>query len=122
MVTLPAGSSEKKIATRPRLECDQPGLLSTIVDIVEANSATDDRRRSEILRTCTTLDELCEELERRGYLISRSATYLRLLPRRCNTKQGFRHVVTVPIKLLRPENSLRTKNIDRMYAKILDRL
>ena len=56
-------------------------------------------------------------MERRGYLISRSATYLRLLPRLSNSKEGFRHPVTVPIKLLRPENSLRKKNIDRMYAK-----
>ena len=36
---------------RPRIEYDQPELLSTIVKIVEASSATDDRRRMECLRS-----------------------------------------------------------------------
>ena len=36
---------------RSRIEYDQPELLSTIVNIVEKSSATDDRRRMECLRT-----------------------------------------------------------------------
>ena len=36
-------------ASRPTLEIDQPGLLATILDIVEMNSATDARRRCEML-------------------------------------------------------------------------
>ena len=36
---------------RPRIEYDQPQLLSTIVKIVEASSTTDDRRRMECLRS-----------------------------------------------------------------------
>jgi len=52
-----------------------------------------------------------------GMTLSRSATYLRLQPRRSNSKQGKRHVQTVPVKLLRPENTLRKKNVDRMFAK-----
>ena len=36
---------------RPRIEYDQPELLSTIVKIVEASSAIDDRRRMECLRS-----------------------------------------------------------------------
>ena len=75
--------------------------------LVQMNSATDARRRCELLRTCTTLDDLCRELNERGFKISRSATYLRLLPKRGNTQEGMRHVQTVPVKLLRPENSLR---------------
>ena len=43
--------------------------------------------------------------------------YLRLLPRRGNSREGMRHVQTVPVKLLRPENSLRKKNVDRMFAR-----
>ena len=97
----------RKVTGRPRLEVDQPGILSTIVDIVDLNSAADDRRRSELLRTCVTLDDLNTELAHRNYRISRSATYLRLLSKRCNTAEGLRHVETVPVKLLRPENSLR---------------
>ena len=97
----------RKVTGRPRLEVDQPGILSTIIDIVDLNSAADDRRRSEILRTCVTLDDLNTELAHRNYRISRSATYLRLLSKRCNTAEALRHVETVPVKLLRPENSLR---------------
>jgi hypothetical protein len=97
----------RKVKGRPRLEVDQPGILSTIIDIVDLNSAADDRRRSEMLRTCVTLDDLNTELAHRNIRISRSATYLRLIPNRCNTAEGLRHVETVPVKLLRPENSLR---------------
>ena len=52
-----------------------------------------------------------------GMNLSRSATYLRLQPKRNDTSEGKRHVQTVPNKLLRPENTLRKKNADRMFAK-----
>ena len=84
---------------------------------MEASSATDDRRRLECLRTVTTLDDLHSELKNLRFSLSRSATYLRLLPRRGNTSEGYRHVQTVPVKLTRPENNLRKKNKDRMFAK-----
>ena len=70
-----------------------------------------------MLRTVTTLDDLVSELKRQGQQISRSATYLRLIPRRGNTTEGLRHVQTVPVKLLRPECNLRKSNNDRMYAR-----
>ena len=111
-------SFSRKEHGRPRIEYDQPELLSTIVKIVEASSATDDRRRMKCLRTVTILDDLHSELENLGFSLSRSATYLRLLPRRGNTSEGYRHVQTVPVKLTRPENNLRKKkNKDRMFAK-----
>ena len=72
---------------RPQIEYDQPELLSTIAKIVEASSATDDRRRMECLRTVTTLDDLHSELKNLRFSLSRSATYLRLLPRRGNTSE-----------------------------------
>ena len=34
-----------------------------------------------------------------------------------NSIQGRKHVKTVPVKLLRPENSLRKKNQDRYFAR-----
>ena len=63
------------------------------------------------------LDDLLSELKNLGFLLSRSATYLRLLPGRGNTSEGYRHVQTVPVKLIQPENNLRKKNKDRMFAK-----
>ena len=66
-----------------------------------------------------TLDDLTTELSKMGYIISRSATYLRLEPKRKDTNQGKKHVYCLPIKLLKPENNLRKVNKDRMYAKSL---
>ena len=34
---------------RPRLEVDQPDIIKSILDIVQVASATDDRRRAEIV-------------------------------------------------------------------------
>ena len=104
----------RQVTGRPRKEVDQPDLLSTIVNIVQATSATDDRRRTETLRSLTTLDDLHKGLTDLGFNLSRSAVYLRLLLRRGDSREGKRHVQTVPVKLLRPENSLRKKNIDHM--------
>ena len=86
---------------RPRIEEDQPQLLSTIVDIVQASSSADERRRSERIKSVKTLDDLQSELVEHGFNLSRSTTYLRLLPRRGNTLEAKRHVQTVPVKLLR---------------------
>lgn len=51
---------------KPQMELDQPELLSTIIKIMEATAATDNRRRSEILRTVKTLDDLSEKLVQMG--------------------------------------------------------
>ena len=100
-------SFNRKVTGRPKIEIDQPGLIATIVDIVTGNSAAEARRRCEILRTCFTLTDLWKELEARGYFISRSGTYLHILAKRVGTNEALRHVETAPVKLLRPENSLR---------------
>ena len=102
---------------RPSIEEDQSQLLSTILDIVNVYSAAEDKRRCEILWTVKTLDDLHAEVLSRGFTISRSPLYYRLLPRRENSIDGKRHHKTVPVRLLRPENTLRKKNIDRMFAK-----
>ena len=102
-------SFNRKEHGRPRIEYDQPELLSTIVKIVEASSATDDRRRMKCLRTVTMFDDLHSELKNLRFLLSRSATYLWLLLRKGNTREGYRHVQTVPVKLTRPEKNLCKK-------------
>ena len=74
-------SVNREQAGHPRIEEDYPQLHSTILDIVDAGSAAHDRRREPILRTARTTSELTDELNTRGITISRSATYLRLIPR-----------------------------------------
>ena len=73
--------------------------------------------KGQKLHNWTTLDELPQKLTNLGFKLSRSAVYLRLLPKRDDLHEGKRHVRTEPVKLLRSEHSLRKKNIDRMYAK-----
>lgn len=79
---------KRAVSCRPRLGVDPPALLQTMIDITSPSAAADDRRQAELLRSMTTLDELSEELQKRGFSISRLAIYLRLIPRRSNTNEG----------------------------------
>ena len=54
---------------RPRVEERQPELLKAIVDIATYGSGTDERRRSEKIRTIKTLDELTDELQLKGFAV-----------------------------------------------------
>ena len=92
---------------RPRIECDQPDILKTILEIATIGSACGDRRREDIFRTVKTLDDLHKAISDLGFTISRSGLYLKLLPRDCRTTEGKRHVNTVPVRLVRPQNDLR---------------
>lgn len=105
------------IVGRPTLETDQPGLVNSILDLVLTSTAADPKRRSEMLSTTRTLDDLHSHLIRMDYKLSRSSTHYRLLPPRANTREGKRHVNIAPVKLLRPERNLRKKNKDRIFAK-----
>ena len=77
-----------------RLEVDQPAILSTMVDVVQGTCAADDRRRTPMLRTIITMDNMHAELLRQGIEMSRSAAYLRVIPRRGDSIEGRRHVQT----------------------------
>ncbi|CAG8550095.1 7005_t:CDS:2 [Dentiscutata heterogama] len=106
---------------RPSLEEAQPGLLEAIVQIVSSDGQADERRRSELIRSVKTLDQLQEALTNMNYKLSRSATYLRLIPRRHNSEEGKRHVKTVPVKLLRSQNSARRSHDDTHFCAALIR-
>lgn len=88
---------------RPRIETDQNDLLQAICDIVLHSRSADNKRKTEAIRSCRTLDKLHEELNSIGYNLSRSATYLRLIPRNSSSIEGKRHVPTVPVKLCRAQ-------------------
>ena len=92
----------QEVSGRPR-HPDNEELLKTIVDLSMHGSSADERRRTEIIRSCRTLDDLHDALLERGYQISRSATYLRLIPRRSNTIEGRLHVATAPVKLAKAQ-------------------
>ncbi len=62
---------------KPRIEEQCPDLLQIIEEIAKVGGATDDRRRSQIIRPCLTLDDLREKIKQRGYDIKRSTLYYR---------------------------------------------
>lgn len=78
--------------------------------------AAHDRRRSELIRSCTTLQDLHNELEHIGFTISKSATYLRVLPRNSHTAEGKRHVNTVPVKFCCAKNNARKNHADSKFS------
>lgn len=102
---------------RPRIEEDQPLLLKTISDIAIFGSAVHDRRRTEEIKTCHTLDDLRKSLLSMGFEISRSALYLRLLPRDALSNEGKRHVSTVPVRICRAQNDLHKCHPDEKFCK-----
>lgn len=101
---------------RPRIEVDQPNLLKDILAIATVGAACSDKRRDDLFRTVKTLDDLKSAVDSLGYKISRSALYYRLLPKNARTQEGKKHVNTVPVRLVRPENNLRKGHKDRMFA------
>ena len=67
---------------RPSLEDTQPGFLNTLKEIVQLHlGGTDERRRSEVIRTVRTLKDLKEELENHGFKLSATGLYYHLLPK-----------------------------------------
>jgi len=101
---------------RPRVEEQCPDLLQIIEEIAKVGAATDDRRQSEIIRPCLTLDDLSEKIKQRGYDIKRTTLYYRLLPHRPKSIDGRRHVYTVPVRLRRAQNDDRGKHEDGHFA------
>lgn len=108
--------SVRETVGRPRLESDQSALLEAISDIAIFGGAADDKRRSDVIRSCRTLDQLLHELQRSGFSISRSGLYLRLLPRNVNTIEGKRHVNALPVKLSRAQNDLHANHPDATFC------
>ncbi|KAL1381516.1 hypothetical protein pipiens_013407 [Culex pipiens pipiens] len=101
---------------RPRLEEQQTDLLKAICDIAIYGSAAQDKRQFEAIRSIHTLDELKDALFHQGFKLSRSATYLRLLPRRSNTAEGGRHVNPVPVKLQKATNTKHHDHSDGRFC------
>ena len=71
---------------------------------------TDERRRSDLIISCTSLDDLLKVVQDHGYTISRSAFYLRFHPLRSNTHQGKAHYKLLPIKFAKPQNVARKRH------------
>ena len=97
---------------RPLLEDAYPQLHQAIVELATVGDGADFRRRTDVLNGCKTLDDLHAGLLKEGYVRSRQALYLRLIPRRSDTIEGKLHVRTVPVKIRKAQNTLRKKHED----------
>ncbi|XP_065667542.1 uncharacterized protein LOC136087861 [Hydra vulgaris] len=106
----------RKKPGRPPLEVDQPLLLKAIMDIALHGSFADERRRSEVLWSIENFDKLTSEMNKIGFAISKSALYTRLLPRSYGTLEGKRHVKTVPVRLISPQNESYLKHVDGLFC------
>ena len=62
-----------------------------------------------------TLDDLTDALQEDGFNLSRSGVYLHLLPRYARSKEGKRHVTTVPVKL--GQNNQHAKHEATKFAR-----
>ena len=54
-------------------------LIKTIQEIAILGCGADDWRRSEVIRSVRSLDDLKEEVNKMGFTLCRSALYLRLV-------------------------------------------
>lgn len=100
----------------PRLEEEQSELLKTIDYLAMFGASAENRPRCEIIRTIHTLSELTDKLTKLGFNISRSATFIRMLLTRVDTRKSKRHVVTVPVKLSRPEADHHKAHQDQYFS------
>lgn len=91
-------------------------MLNTIIELATFGASAEERRRCEALHSCRTLTDLHDRLIELGYQISRSATYIRLLPKRYTILERKRHVITVPVKLSRPEADHHYAHLDQQFC------
>ena len=103
-------------AGRPPLEEMYPSLHTDILSIATIGAACSEKRREDLFRSVKTTDQLQSALDEMGYKLSRTAVYYQLLPKDSRSPDGKKHVRTVPVRLVRPENNLRKKHPDRMFA------
>ena len=79
-------------------------------------AGADSSRRTDVLNSCKTLDDLHAAFRKVDYFLSRQALYLRLIPRRADSQKGKRHVRTVPVKLRKAKNTPRNRHADADFT------
>ena len=102
---------------RPSIDEIQPGIIDCLKQIVSSSiCGADGRRRSEVLRTVRTLDDLHKAVEDMGYSVSRTGLYYQLLPRDGSTIEGKRHHSLLKVRLLKAQNTERAHHPDRDFC------
>lgn len=92
-------------------------MIDAIIEISIQGSAAADKRRSELIRTVKTLDDLKIQMQKLTFDLKRDTAYRRLIPKRALSQEDKRHVNTAPIKLTKCQNSKHSKHADTMFAR-----
>ena len=111
------GAKLTKTSREEEKEEYNKSLIEAMCRIAISGSAAHERRRTEVIRSVKTLDQLKNALSREGYEITRSALYLRVMPRNRNTREGKRHVTTAPVRLISAKNSAHNTHEDSKFAR-----
>ena len=90
---------------------DDDVLIKTITQLGLVGSLADPHRRTKVISTCKTLNDLTEKLQTIGFTLKRSSVYLRLIPRHKDTTEWKRHKRVANVKLCK-------KNPDRWFAAV----
>ena len=101
---------------RPPIEDSFPQLHETIVKIASSLVGADGKRRTDILEACHILDDLRAALLKKGYNLSHSALFYRLVLRKSNSTEGKKHVRTVHMKIRRAKNNIRARHQDANFT------
>lgn len=104
------------VVGRPSVQKDQPHIIQTMIELATFGASAEEKRRSEVLRSCMTLDDLHQELLKRGFPVSRTTTYRLCLPRRYDTNEGRRHKGNIPVRLAKPGTSLHKHHVDQYFC------
>ena len=92
-------------------------FIEAITLIALSGSAAHERRRSDVVRSVKTLDNLTIALQKEVFDLKRVSVYLGLLPRNASTKEGKRNILTAPVKHIRPSNSKLSDHPSILFAR-----
>ena len=98
-------------------ETKYPGFSSALLDVANALAGAHPKRQDDSVQLPLSLDDLVSKLDKAGFKVKRSTTYLRLLPHRSSNLEGQKHIRTVPVRLAKPENNDHKAHQDTAFAK-----
>lgn len=108
---------ERRAPGRPGMLEKHPDLLDKINAIAGGTAAAHQRRRTENVRTPSTLRELNSSLRREGIEMGLTTTYYYTEARNRRTNEARRHNKAAPVRFLRATNDLHKSHIDWNFAR-----
>lgn len=112
------GSKENVILFFSVSHLQAESRLKTKAGIAIIGGDADAKRRSKSIRRVKIFNDLTVEIELKkdGFAMSRSRTYLHLLPENCSTILGWIHVTTVPVKCSLAHTEYERSDISTQFA------